>query len=87
MNGTRWLYATLDFDINKGVVGRPTYSANSLMGRSAERDAAFEAAKEEGLLAVLDFLGIYGWEMAGSAFGKNGQGFFIFKRPTPGQEI
>jgi hypothetical protein len=81
MNATRWLYATLDFDINKGVVGGTRYSGNSAMGLSVERDAAFEAAKGEGLLAVLDFMGTYGWEMAGSAFDKNGHGFFIFKRP------
>ena len=82
---TSWEYATLDYHTGSEKIGPLAYGPRlRLAGWVAIPDAAFEKAANASLLAVLDLMGLYGWEMAGSVFETNGRGRFLFKRPLTG---
>ncbi len=82
---TSWEYATLDYHTGTGTIGPLAYGPRlRLSGWVAIPDAALTKASNTSLLAVLDLMGLYGWEMVGNAFDPTGRGRFIFKRPLTG---
>lgn len=82
---TSWEYATLEYDTGAERIGPIMYGPRlRLSGWVAIPEAALAKASNTSLLAVLDLMGLYGWEMVGDALNPEGRGRLIFKRPLTG---
>jgi hypothetical protein len=79
---TKWEYATVDYNTATATVETIAYGPESPLKWDVKRNAAFVRAKKKSLLAVLDLMGTFGWEIVSgcSVTSDTGGERFILKR-------